>query len=83
MQGKDFLQKQIKTWIQSTIMFLCCKLSGDFGELNSIAEWARKGTRIQKNTNISHLAFIFSTYVDFCLYRRETRIKHMRLCKVM
>lgn len=26
------------TWIQTTRMFLCCKLSGDCGELDSIVE---------------------------------------------
>ena len=56
-------------------MFLCCKLSGDFGELDGIAEWARKGMHVHKNINISHLAFIFSTYVDFCLFRKEIRVK--------
>lgn len=74
MQDKVFLQKK-KKWIQSTIVFLCCKLSGDFGGLGSIAAWARKGMRVHKNTNTSHLTFLFSTYVDFCLYRKETRIE--------
>lgn len=70
-------------WIQSTVTFLCSKLCEDFGELCSIAEWARKGMRVHKNADNSLLAFVFSMYIDFCFYRKATRIRWTRLCRVV
>lgn len=66
MQAKSFLQKKKEMDI---IMFLCCKLSRDFGEFCNNAEWMKKGTHMHIDANISYSAFIFSTYVHFCLYR--------------